>query len=102
MNDVTKTIVAQVCEQVFVKKGKVFLVDDATVRFNFGKTNVDVRYDSGLDLYDVTTHKTKKDYSTESATVSGVYADVLGEFFPKHVFKDANVRGMFAMMRGES
>jgi prophage maintenance system killer protein len=99
MNDVTKTIVAQVCEQVFVKKGKVFLVDDATVRFNFGRTNVDVHYDAGLDLYDVTTHKMGKGYDATSDTVNGVYADMLGECFPKHVFKDANVRGMFAMMR---
>jgi hypothetical protein len=96
MNDVTKTIVSQVREQVFIKKA--YLVDEKTVRFNFGKTNIDVSYDAGLDLYDVTTHKLAKDYTSTSETVSGVYADSLGGFFPKRLVKDANVRGLFAMI----
>ncbi len=98
ISDVCKTTILQVREQVFVKNGQIILVDDLTVRFHFGRTNIDVAYDTGYDLYVVTTHKLGKDYTSTSDTVSGVYAEDLAKFFPKRLVKDANVRAMFALI----
>lgn len=97
-NNVTTTIIAQVREQVFIKHQQIFLVDETTVRFNFGRTNIDVSYSPGDDLYTVETHKLSKTYESTTDTVTGVYADMLGGFFPKRLVKDANVRGLFAMI----
>ncbi len=98
LNDVQKTLILQVREQVFVKNTQVFLKDETSVRFNFGRTNVDVSYNRGLDLYDVSVHKLTKTYESKTETTSGVYAEDLAKFFPKRLVKDANVRAMFALI----
>jgi hypothetical protein len=99
-NDVQRTLISQVSELVFLKKGQVFLVDDDTVRFHVGKRlNIDVSYDHGLDLYTVTTHKAKPDYTVTTDVVAGVYAEDLGSFFPKRLVKDANVRAFIAQIQ---
>lgn len=98
-SDVCKTIISQVREQVFIKRThKLVLLSDTAVRFNFGRKNIDVAYNAGLDLYDVTTHKLAKDYTSTSETVGGVYAEDLAKFFPKHLVKDDNVRALFAQL----
>lgn len=99
INDVQRTIVAQVREQVFVKNGTCFIVDESTVRFHMsGSLNVDVEYDRGHDLYNVSVHRLKKDYTTTTETHSLVYAEDLARYFPKHLVKDANVRALFAAL----
>ena len=102
MNDVQKTLIGQVRHEVFIKNGKMLLVDDTTVRFNLGRTNIDVSYEPGLDLYSISTHKLSKDYVSTTTTVTGVYADQLKEFFPKRLHKDDNVKGLFALLEGRS
>ena len=63
------------------KRFKRVAIDDLTLRFNKGKTNVDVKYNVGLDLYDVTVHKTNKNWETKSKTTKGMYFDQLINFF---------------------
>lgn len=98
-SDVCKTIISQVREQVFIKRThRLVLLSDTGVRFNFGRTNIDVSYNAGLDLYDVSVHKLAKDYTTKTTTTGGVYAEDLAKFFPKHLVKDDNVRALFAQL----
>lgn len=100
-NDIQQTLIRQVAEQVFVKPGQTWLVDETTVRFVFGATKIDVAYDTGHDTYTVTVHKlNRKTYEATSETTSRVYAEDLRKFFPARYAKDENVRAMFASVRG--
>jgi hypothetical protein len=98
-SEVCKTIISQVREQVFIKRTqRLVLLSDSAVRFNFGRTNIDVAYNAGLDLYDVSVHKLAKDYTSKTVTTGGVYAEDLAKFFPKRLVKDDNVRALFAQI----
>lgn len=99
-NPVQATIVSQVSAAVFVKRGEILLVDDETVRFRLSASlNVNVRYDVGSDLYEVTTNRMTRDYRTKTERASGVYAEDLAGYFPKSRQKDENVRAFLSQVR---
>jgi len=65
------------------------LVDmgDLTLRVNMPRkgrgpaTNVDIKYNEGMDMYDVTVHKIDKDMNVKSEKFNGMYFDQLPQFF---------------------
>lgn len=61
---------------------KLVAMDENTLRVNKGWKNIDIKYNGGSDLYDVTVHLTnRKTLDTKSKTTEGVYCDQLADLF---------------------
>lgn len=80
---VTETIAQQV-QQAGIRPTALVRIDDDTLRVHVKRgrnvRNVDVRYDAGLDLYDVSVHRFQAPtYEVATETFEGVYADSMVE-----------------------
>ena len=83
MSDVVKEIVRQLHGQNVNLRGKTLIkMDKNTLRVSGRGINVDIKYNHGLDLYDVMVHKidTKK-LKVKTCKVKGIYFDNLPDYF---------------------
>ena len=82
-------------QKVNLKKKVLVKVDDNTLRVHtpgklgkIGGSSVDIKYDRGRDLYDVSIHKIDdKTFKVKTCRSSGVYFDSLPNFFNPKIVK---------------
>lgn len=85
-SETVKVIMAQVNWRELQIAGFVFVeIDSETLRLHKGKKNLDIHYDAGYDLYNISKHTIDKDLAVTTEDMTGVYADqlqaIIEEFF---------------------
>jgi len=86
MNEIIETIMEQINWRVLHLMGFQFVrMNDETLRVHKGNKNLDIKYDYGVDLYDLTKHTIRKDLTIEAEEVENVFfdqlQDIISEFF---------------------
>ncbi len=97
MSEVVQEIRRQLVAQGVNLSRKVLVkIDDNTLRVHtpsrriedFDFTSVDIKYDQGKDLYDVSVHKgDKKSLKVKTCKANGIFFDSLPNFFEKNITK---------------
>jgi hypothetical protein len=86
MNEIIETIMKQINWRVLHLMGFQFVrMNDETLRVHRDNRNLDIKYNYGTDLYDLTEHTILKDLTVETEEVENVFfdqlQDIIGEFF---------------------
>lgn len=89
MSEVVKTIANQLKAQGVNLRGKTLVkMDENTLRVSGKGTNVDIKYDKGHDLYNVSVHKIdRKTFKVKTCRSKGVYFDSLPNYFNPKITK---------------
>ena len=86
MNEIIETIMEQINWRVLHLMDFEFIrMNDETLRVHKGNKNLDIKYNYGVDLYDLTEHTILKDLTVETEEVENVFfdqlQDIIREFF---------------------
>lgn len=86
MNEIIETIMKQINWRVLHLMGFQFVrMSDETLRVRRDNRNLDIKYNYGTDLYDLTKHTILKDLTVETKEVENVFfdqlQDIIREFF---------------------
>ena len=86
MNQTIETVMEQINWRILHLRGFQFIqMSGDTLRVHKGKKNLDIRYDSGADLYDLSKHTIQPDLSVKTEQIKGVFwdqlQDIMAEFF---------------------
>ena len=86
MNQIIETIMDQINWRALHWRGFLFIrMSGDTLRINKGRKNLDIRYDAGADLYDLSKHTIQPNLSVKTEQIKGVFWDqlqeILAEFF---------------------
>lgn len=83
-------IANQVNALVFLPRGhRLISLSETTLRVALGKLNIDIEYDAGPDLYNVSVHKIGRDLDVKTETHEGIFCDQLADFFPARLRRAA-------------
>lgn len=78
MNEIIKTIMQQINWRVLhLMSFKFIRMNDDTLRVHRDNRNLDIKYNYGTDLYDLTKHTIRKDLTVETEEVENVFFDQL-------------------------
>ena len=86
MSQTIETVMEQINWRALHGLGFQFIrMSGDTLRIHKGRKNLDIRYNAGSDLYDLSKHTMKRDLSVKTEQIKGVYWDqlqeILAEFF---------------------
>ena len=86
MNEIIETIMEQINWRVLhLMDFKFIRMSDDTLRAHRDNRNLDIKYNYGTDLYDLTEHTILKDLTVETEEVENVFfdqlQDIISEFF---------------------
>ncbi len=86
MNYIIETIMQQINWPVLYFSGFQFIqIDGVTLRVHKAERNLDIRYNRGDDLYDLSKHTMRPDLTVKTEEIRGVYCDqlegIIAEFF---------------------
>ena len=86
MNEIIETIMEQINWRVLHLRGFKFIrMNDETLRVHKGNKNLDIKYNYGVDLYDLSKHTIRKNLTVETEEVENVFfdqlQDIISEFF---------------------
>ena len=86
MNEIIETITEQINWRVLHLRGFKFIrMGSDTLRVHRDNRNLDIKYNYGTDLYDLTEHTILKDLTVETEEVENVFfdqlQDIISEFF---------------------
>jgi len=86
MNYIIETIMQQINWTVLYFSGLQFIqINGVTLRVHRVEKNLDIRYNRGDDLYDLSKHTMRPDLTVKTEEIRGVYCDqlqgVIAEFF---------------------
>ena len=84
MNEIIETIMEQINWRVLHLMGFEFIrMSDDTLRVHRDNRNLDIKYNYGVDLYDLTKHTILKDLTVETEKVENVFFDQLQDIIRK-------------------
>ena len=86
MNEIFETIMQQINWRVLHLMGFQFVrMNDDMLRVRRDNRNLDIKYNYGTDLYDLTKHTIRKDLTVDTEEVENVFfdqlQDIISEFF---------------------
>jgi len=86
MNVIIETIMQQINWKALYFSGFEFIqMSDQALRVHKGKRNLDITYNPGTDIYDLSEHTIQPGLTTKTRKIEGVFCDqlkdIIGEFF---------------------